>query len=122
MFDQVAPLEPDGADEELVLEMLNRLAAAPERTTGSQAGQLLAGLFPANKSERDVVIQSLACIGVLEDPDHPGFGDKFVPYWARDFPPQRFVDLDYPAVWWRGSLGVDWRAALAWFPFVRPPR
>lgn len=104
------------ADLETLRRTLVALDQAPETVTGSQAQQLLSGMLPSNKSERNVVVQILSVCGVLEDPEHPGFERRFIPERERTLPDLRFMDIGYPAVWWRGEHGVNKRASSAWFP------
>jgi hypothetical protein len=52
----------------------------------------LKSVIPSNKYERATLIQILAHAGILQDRDHPGIFDGYVPPDARDLPTTRFAD------------------------------
>ena len=108
--------EPGDADRAILRGLLRAIGSAPPRTTGSQLQALLGGLLRSNKAERDVLVAILGFAGILRTPGHPGFGDHFVPSSDRELPPNHFVDLAYPACWWRASDGIDRAAVRAYFP------
>lgn len=106
---------PAVADVRMLEAILKRLESAPAMTTGAKAARVLNGLFPSNGAERTVVVQILSVAGVLEDPNHPGFRERFIRAVDREMPSLRFMDVDYPAIWWRDQYGVDRNAVSAWF-------
>jgi hypothetical protein len=84
----------------------------------SDLERALKSLFPSNKNERGVLIRILAYASILEDSNHPGYLDSYVPPEKRDMPPYRFLDWGYPAIWWRARFGVREDAVQFWFPEV----
>jgi hypothetical protein len=49
-------------------------------------------------------------------PGHPGFGDCFILFCDGEKPPYHFVDMGYPACWWKGRDGIDRDGVRAYFP------
>lgn len=120
-FDLERFLEADGtgpkdADLAILREILRTIEDVPADTTGPKLQARLGGIFPSNKSERDILVNILGYCGILRTPGHPGFQARFIPYCEREEPPHHFVDLGYPACWWRGQAGIDRDAVRAFFP------
>jgi hypothetical protein len=110
-FQRVSTSTPSEADRDLAHRVLSDLAEAPATMTAPRAAVERLRDIPSNKDERQVLLGILGVCSVLPVPGHPGFKDAFVPDEARSLPPQRFVDMEYPACWWRGENGVDLAAA-----------
>jgi hypothetical protein len=113
---RLAPrLEPTAEDRRLGRTILETLDDLPPGTTASQAAAQLR-CVKGNKAEREVLLDILGICGVLDTDDHRGFAKAFVPWSARDLPPQRFVDRAYPACWWRAAAGVNADAVKSVLP------
>jgi len=110
------PPSPTDADVATFLSILRTIESVPSSTTAPRLEQALGGLFPSNKAERDILVNILEYLGVLVDPDHPGYSGGFVRSDARRLPPHHFVDLAFPVCWWRGCHGIDRAALRDWFP------
>lgn len=104
------------SDLAILRNLLRAIESVPPATTGPQLQAKLEGLFPSNKAERDILINILGYCGILRTPGHPGFGDRFIPFCDQEKPPHRFVDLGYPACWWKGRDGIDRDGVRAYFP------
>lgn len=107
---------PKDADLAILRDIMRAIEAAPAETTGPKLQARLGGIFPSNKGERDSLVNILGYCGILRTPGHPGFRDRFIPSCEREEPPHHFVDLGYPACWWRGRDGIDREAVRAYFP------
>ncbi len=115
-FSSLDTPSPTDADVAIFHDLVRGIEAVPPHTTASQLQGKLRGILPSNKAEREALINLLGYMGILAVPEHPGFRDAFVTYHRRRSPPQRFVDLGYPACWWRGRYGIDKKALRFWFP------
>lgn len=104
-------------DWELLRRLLTELKALAGGTGASQAESALKAL-PSNRDERHTVIEILSVVSILENPAHPGFLNRFVPYEHRDLPPRRVLDRGYPAEWWTADHGVNQNSVFALFPDV----
>jgi hypothetical protein len=109
-------LPPTDADVAILQDLVRGIEAVPAQTTASQLQGKLGSFLPSNKAEREILINILGYMGILNVPERPGFRDALVPYKRRQLPPQRFVDLGYPACWWRGRYGLDREALRSWYP------
>lgn len=108
--------EPKDSDLAILRDLLRAIESAPPETTAPLLQARLGGIFPSNKAERDILVNILGYLGILRTPGHPGFVDRFVPFCEREDPPHHFVDLGYPACWWRGRNGLDREVVRAIFP------
>lgn len=91
--------------------------AAPG-TTASQLHSCLASVLRSNKAERDTIVAILGFCGILATRDHPGYDEHFVDSARRHLPDRHFVDMKYPACWWRRSDGIDADALHEYFGHV----
>jgi hypothetical protein len=117
-FRELEPLEPTDKDWhwlELILRTPSLLAPNAKPADFERA---LKGLFPSNKDERRVLIQILACAGIIEASGHPGYFDMFVPGREREMPPYHYLDWGYPTIWWRASDGIRHDRVAYWFPQI----
>jgi hypothetical protein len=108
--------EPIEEDVAIMTAIVATIEGADSGTTAPQLQGKLSGLFKSNKAEREVVLNILGYCGILRVPGHPDYWKQFVPYVDRELPPQRFVDMAYPACWWRGRDGLDRDALQRVFP------
>jgi Tfp pilus assembly protein PilF len=101
-----APLRTASAEDlEIGRSLLRAIRRLPEGTTAAEAARRLR--VPAgNRQERVALLDILGVCGILESPGRPGFSEGFVPWSARSWP-ARFVELSYPACWWRAEYGVS---------------
>jgi len=109
---------PTSDDIRQFIDILSSIESAPEKTTSA----LLQSYFPkglkSNKAERDQVVAILGFCGILGTALHPGHSDAFVPSDRRDLPDRRFIDMSYPACWWRREDGVNQRFLTEYFGHV----
>ena len=97
---------PTEDDRALAESVWGALRTGSPTATLTQSERALACL-PSNKDERLVVLEQLSVAGVLVDPAHPGFLDRFVRAHDRALPHRRFLDRGYPGEWWHGAHGVQ---------------
>jgi hypothetical protein len=98
--------------------LLKAIECAPVGTSSAVLQKRLAKVFKSSKAERDVVIGILGHCGILASAEHPGYMDRFVPWSDRELPARRFVDMDYPACWWKRTEGINRKAIGYWFGHV----
>jgi len=97
---------PSKEDVALFAALLQAIDAVPRDTTSASLHKHFPKELKANKAERDVIANILGFVGALATARHQGYVDKFVPVLDRELPDRRFVDMAYPACWWRGSDGL----------------
>lgn len=87
------------------------------RTAGLEELQKsIAGIFPSNKNERQVVLEILGYCGIIKPRDCPSMHKKWVPPCERPFP-KHFYRREWqsPASCWTGEDGVNEDAVAFWF-------
>jgi hypothetical protein len=103
--------------EDFVLfnSLIASLSAAPADATSATLNKALPKALGANKAERDVMIGMLGFVDVLATKEHQGFAREFVKADLRSLPQRRFVDMAYPACWWRKQDGVQFEPLKEYF-------
>lgn len=101
------PPPPTAADIAVFRDLVEALTGVPATVTSSQLHKHFPASLKANKAERDQLVAVLGLCGVLGTTAHPGFVDSFVPVRQRELPNRHYLDMAYPACWWRGSDGVN---------------
>jgi hypothetical protein len=115
-FVSLDPPSPTDADVAIFRRILREIESVPPETTAPQLEKSLVGILPSNKAEREILVNILGYLGVLAVPDHAGFSNGFVQSRERHLPPQRYVEMGYPACWWKARYGIDEAALRSWFP------
>jgi hypothetical protein len=118
LFRQLPRISPTPSDVSALKEILHAIEAAPAKTTSAALEKPLGRCFKSSKAERDVVVGILGLCGILETEDHPGFMKGFVKWSEREIPDHHWVDMAYPACWWRRADGVNHKAVDYWFGHV----
>ena len=98
---------PNAADIAIFDALLKAIESVPPQTTSASLEKFFPSVLKSNKAERDVIVALLGYCGVLETPEHTGFSNHFVPVTSRELPNRRFVDMTYPACWWRREDGIN---------------
>lgn len=98
---------PTSLDVKIFRELITTIEKLPAGISGAALEGKLASIIKSNKGERDVIVAILGFCGVLSTPGNSGFAEKFVADCQRVLPPHRFVDMSYPACWWRSEYGID---------------
>lgn len=112
------PPHPTNEDIRLLKLILEALRDAPPSTTSAQVQRFLPKALKSNKPERDVLIALLGLAGVLAATARPGYSSQFVAPRDRALPERRFIDMAYPACWWRAEDGLDAREISTFFGHV----
>lgn len=108
-----------GAPNEKDIDVLKNIFAvidnAPESCTSAELQKHLAKVIKSNKAERDTLIGILGYCGIVETLEHPGYKNRYLAQNEIELPPRRYVDMAYPACWWRGSDGLNWDSVEYYF-------
>jgi hypothetical protein len=118
LFCKLPRTAPTAADVAAFKRLLKAIEGAPARTSSAVLQKYLAMAFKSSKAERDVLVGILGYCGILATAAHPGYMSHFVPWSDRDLPERRFVDMAYPACWWRRVDGINSKALDYWFGHV----
>ena len=110
---------PSKSDVQIFNDLIRIIEAVPPETSASTLSKHLRTVgFTSSKAERDVIIGILGLCGILGTLAHPGYFRQFVPYSERELPSRRFVDMHYPACWWKGSDGINREALTTYFGHI----
>ncbi len=115
LFKQLPCVVPTPKDVKVLKMVLKAIDAAPASTTSAAIEKHFGKIFKSNKSERDIVVGILGFCGILETTEHPGFMNRFVMWKERKLPARHWIDMAYPACWWRRLEGINRQAVEYWF-------
>jgi hypothetical protein len=118
LFRKLPRVAPTAADVAAFKGVLKAIEAAPAKTSSAVLQKYLAKAVKSSKAERDVLVGILGYCGILATAAHPAYMSHFVPWSDRHLPERRFVDLAYPACWWRRVDGINSKALAYWFGHV----
>lgn len=107
-FLDLPPVEPSAEDTKRARSIFACLEAAS--TAGATPAALvraLKGIFRATEEERRVVIEILACWGIVQPRSLPSLQDRWTNFFDRPCPPGRANDWSFPVYVWRGDDGID---------------
>lgn len=107
LFSEMPPPAPTAQDVNIFRDLIAVLTSVPPSVTSAQLHKHFPATLKANKGERDQLVAVLGLCGVLGTSEHPGFWERFVPVHQRVLPDRHYVDMAYPACWWRGSDGLN---------------
>lgn len=101
---------PNEFDRWVFRAVLTVLRELPPKTRYSKAAVALKKerLLPTQKeyAYRDL-LETLALIGILDTPEHPGMITEFTSYIQRDQRPNVRVEVQAPLAWWDSSIGIN---------------
>lgn len=109
---------PQREDIAIFRELLAVIRAVPPATTSAQLQKHFPKTLKSNKSERDVIVATFGFCGILGTAAHPGYSPCFIPLRSISSPDRHFVDMPYPASWWRASDGVNEDRLVEFFGHV----
>ena len=98
---------PKPEDVAIFRSLITAISAVPAEVTSATLHTHFAKVLKSNKAEREVIIAILGFCGILGTLEHPGYSDAFIYVSERKLPDRRFVDMSYPACWWRGLVGLN---------------
>ena len=115
LFSSFGACQPTHDDVATLRQLLQVIQDVPGTTTAADLQKHLSPVLRSNKAERDISIGLLGLCGVMATREHPGHYPAFVAYSNRQLPARCFVDMAYPACWWRGDDGLNEQAIDFWF-------
>jgi hypothetical protein len=117
-FEKADPVEPAEEDCSILAEIVGIVSGLAPDARPNELEKRIGKVIKSNRAERCVLIQILGYCGVLKPAGRSGFLQAFTPYEFRDRPADHNNDWTYPAIWWRGTDGVDTDVLSQLFPKV----
>ncbi len=115
-FNSLGRIAPTEEDRAIMQNILEAAANLPDKARPIELAKSLSGLFKSNNAERRVLIEILSICGVLQPRNESGYFGEFTFEVDQRQPDEHKNDWNYPAVWWRGSDGVNATAVAHYFP------
>ncbi len=117
-FRREMQIQPTKEDADILRTILRISASLPDDARPSVLAKELGGVLKSNSAERRVLIEVLSMAGILHPRNRPGYFCEFTPAFQREHTGEHYNDWSYPAIWWRGSDGVNASAVATFFPDI----
>ncbi|GLZ41125.1 hypothetical protein Acsp05_47490 [Actinokineospora sp. NBRC 105648] len=117
-FPDRARTDPSHDDIECLHAILAALRALPDSAQLTELQKSLIRLFPSNKFQRMILLETFGYAGILRVPDHQAHWREFVTNddANKRQPPEFFKrEWEYPVRFWTGAGGVDDQAVAEHF-------
>lgn len=115
-FAKTEKITPTPEDYAIFREIISIASNAPDDEKPSDLDKRLSGVFKSNSDERRSLIETLGICGILQPTGQMSFFEGFVEIKRRKRTNDHRNDWGYPAMWWRGSDGVNDHALQHYFP------
>lgn len=112
-------IEPTKDDVEILRNILRIAASLPDEARPGVLAKELGGALKSNLNERRMLIEILSKAGILKPRGRPSYDNEFVYLSQREVTFEHKNDWRYPAIWWRGSDGVNTSALAKFFPDIK---
>lgn len=109
---------PSPLDVATLEKILVAAAALPAKARAGKLLSPIASILPSSKNERQTLLALLGYSGILQPKSQPSFEKSFVELDARS---EDSTEWPFPICFWRGSDGVNRKAAESWFPQIKRP-
>ncbi|MBE2288786.1 MAG: hypothetical protein IAE95_04480 [Chitinophagaceae bacterium] len=115
MFSKMDRVYPAKADFDIFNNMVDVIVSSEDDFRPRDLEKIFAGIFRSNKGEREMIINQLGVMGILQTETNKGFETVYTPPGLREIPSVGKIDWHYPVCWWRGQNGIDRKAYQAIF-------
>ena len=109
-------LQSTSEDRAILREVLKIANGLPENARPSVLAKAISGVLKSNEAERRVLIEILCFSGILQPKSMSGYFGEFTMAFEREHTGEHANDWHYPAIWWRGSDGVNASAVARYYP------
>ncbi len=101
---------PSKADFDIFNNIVDVIVSSEDNLKPRDLEKIFGKIFKSNKGEREMLINQLGMIGLLETSSHKGFEKIYTLRRFRTLPTVNKIDWLYPVCWWRGSDGINNKA------------
>lgn len=103
-------VKPAKKDFDIFNNIIDTVLLADKETKPRDLEKIFGRIFKSNKGQREILIDQLGIIGILETEKYKGFHNKYTPLNLREIPPVSKIDWLFPVCWWRGKDKINFEA------------
>lgn len=96
-------VKPTKKDFDIFNNIIDTILLSDTETKPRDLEKIFGKIFKSNKGQREMLIDQLGIIGVLETEKYKGYHTKYTPPIMREIPPVSKIDWRFPVCWWRGK-------------------
>jgi hypothetical protein len=104
-FIEIEVPEPQQADFDIFNNLIETIIKLDTKEKPRDLEKKMSKILKSNKWERELILDQLGVIGLLETKEHKGY---FETYNLHQEPHPSWNDWVLPIVWWRGKDGINW--------------
>jgi hypothetical protein len=106
-FLSMDPVKPSKADFAIFNNIIDTILLSDTEAKPRDLEKMFGKIFKSNKGQREMLIDQLGVIGILETEKFKGFHTKYTPTGLREIPPVHKIDWTFPVCWWRGKDKIN---------------
>lgn len=98
---------PTKKDFDIFNNIVDTILLADQEAKPRDLEKIFSKILKSNKGEREMLIDQLGIIGILETDNYKGFHTKYTHPNFRAIPAVSKIDWMYPVCWWRGKDKIN---------------
>lgn len=102
-FLKLEKVNPSKKDFDIFNNIIDTILLSDNEAKPRDLEKIFSKIFKSNKGQREMLIDQLGVIGILETEKYKGFHTKYTPIYMREIPPVHKIDWTFPVCWWRGK-------------------
>ncbi|PPK83808.1 hypothetical protein CLV84_4328 [Neolewinella xylanilytica] len=106
-FLQMPKVKPKVEDYNIFIEIIAKIQMLDALAKPRDLEKALSGTLKSNKWERQMLIDQLGVLGLLQTSIYKGYSHSYTTPNERVLPAVKSIDWRYPVCWWRGKDGID---------------
>lgn len=106
-FSKMPKVKPTKNDFDTFNQLIETIRQCDENAKPRDLEKTFGKIIKSNKGEREMLINQLGIIGVLDTVTYNGFYQKYTAPRHRAIPPVNKIDWFFPVCWWRGRDNLN---------------
>jgi hypothetical protein len=106
-FLSLEKVTPVKKDFDIFNNIIDTILLADPEAKPRDLEKIFSKIFKSNKGQREMLIDQMGIIGILETDKYKGFHTKYTPPLSRRSPPVSKIDWMFPVCWWRGKNKIN---------------
>jgi hypothetical protein len=105
--------DPTKKDFDIFNNLIDCILQIERNAKARDLEKIMSKVLKSNKGQREMILNQLGIIGLLQTKEHKGYFDTFD--INRELPNLSKIDWLVPIAWWRGIDGIDWKVYNYYF-------
>jgi len=101
-FLSLGAVKPSKKDFDIFNNIIDTILLSDNEAKPRDLEKIFGKIFKSNKGQREMLIDQLGVIGILETEKYKGYQTKYTPPYLREIPAVSKIDWTFPVCWWRG--------------------